>query len=91
MIQAYGIISTHVRIVVTNQAGKGYVLIYIRYKTAHASLVHGSQSSRVLATNGNKSVRENISNVFGTKTASQLVPFTIGIPFLREDSEDSQQ
>ncbi|ORZ00692.1 hypothetical protein BCR43DRAFT_452802 [Syncephalastrum racemosum] len=72
MIQAYGIISTHVRIMVTNQTGKG-------------------QSSRVLATNGNKSVRENISNVFGTKTASQLIPFTVDLPSLKEDKENSGQ
>lgn len=44
-----------------------------------------SQTSKVLATSGNKTIRENIMNVFGTKMISHIVPFFV--EFTVEDDQ----
>ncbi|KAI9358709.1 hypothetical protein BD770DRAFT_386803 [Pilaira anomala] len=60
IVQAYSIISTNIRISVSNQSDK-------------------KPSTRLMSTNGNKDLVANISNVFGAKLASQVVPFKIDL------------
>ncbi|SAM08383.1 hypothetical protein [Absidia glauca] len=60
LIQAYGVISTGVRIVTSNQSANG-------------------SKMRVLSTTGNPSLRENVANIFGAKSVTQLVPFEVNL------------
>ncbi|CAO3589809.1 unnamed protein product [Absidia cylindrospora] len=70
VIQAYGIISTGIRIVASNQPAKG-------------------SKMRVLSTNGNDSVRENLANVFGAKVTTQILPFEVNLESSDEDQGNS--
>ncbi|KAI8824179.1 putative DNA mismatch repair protein pms2 [Fimicolochytrium jonesii] len=58
IVQAYALISTGVRISLTNQFGKG-------------------ERTRVIATHGNQSLTDNVSNIFGSKLNAQLVPLDL--------------
>ncbi|KAI7871096.1 histidine kinase-like ATPase [Spinellus fusiger] len=69
MIQAYAMISTHVRILATHQQMKG-------------------QSVRVISTHGNKTVKENIVNVFGAKTLSQVISFEVDVSSVFDTTEE---
>ncbi|KAG2232704.1 hypothetical protein INT48_000061 [Thamnidium elegans] len=60
IIQAYSIISTDIRISVSNQ-------------------IDQKPSTRLMSTNGNKDLVNNISNVFGAKLASQVLPFKVDL------------
>ncbi|RUS22609.1 mismatch repair endonuclease PMS2 [Endogone sp. FLAS-F59071] len=71
LIQAYAIISEDVRIICTNQIGKG-------------------EKTKVIGTNGNKTVRENIANVFGTKLIAQLMPIDIRLSSSKNGSKGSR-
>ncbi|KAJ2962954.1 hypothetical protein NQZ79_g1921 [Umbelopsis isabellina] len=78
IIQAYAIISPNVRIVASNQMGKG-------------------PSNKILNCNANKTIRENIANIFGAKAIAQLMPVDLTLPQnqtqVMEDQEndDSKQ
>ncbi|GAA5804975.1 hypothetical protein HPULCUR_010485 [Helicostylum pulchrum] len=60
IIQAYSIISTGIRISVSNDIDK-------------------KPSTRLMSTSGNKDIVNNISNVFGSKLASQVLPFKVDL------------
>ncbi|KAI8639498.1 hypothetical protein BD408DRAFT_392295 [Parasitella parasitica] len=60
ILQAYSIISTNVKITVSNQAGK-------------------KPNVKVLSTSKNKQVSANITNIFGSKLASQIIPFNVDL------------
>ncbi|KAH8549580.1 mismatch repair endonuclease PMS2 [Umbelopsis sp. PMI_123] len=74
IIQSYAIISPNVRIVASNQIGKG-------------------ASSKVITCNANKTIRENIANIFGAKVISQIMPVNLSLsetdtPTIKEISDD---
>ncbi|KAI7892356.1 uncharacterized protein EV154DRAFT_191776 [Mucor mucedo] len=65
IIQAYSIISTSIRISVSNQIAQ-------------------KQNIRVMSTSGNKDLIANVSNVFGSKLASQIIPFKVDLSSILE-------
>ncbi|KAI9279945.1 hypothetical protein BC943DRAFT_331431 [Umbelopsis sp. AD052] len=67
IIQAYAIISPNVRIVASNQIGKG-------------------ASSKVITCNANKTIRDNIANIFGAKVISQIIPVNLSLSQAANDT-----
>lgn len=68
MLQAYSIISTNIKISVSNQAGK-------------------KPSTKVMSTSKNKEISANITNIFGSKLVSQIMPFRVDLaPIVGEGS-----
>ncbi|CEP11351.1 hypothetical protein [Parasitella parasitica] len=66
ILQAYSIISTSVKITVSNQSGK-------------------KPSIKVLSTSKNKQISANITNIFGSKLASQIIPFNVNLESVVEN------
>ncbi|KAL9548707.1 hypothetical protein MBANPS3_005560 [Mucor bainieri] len=60
ILQAYCIISTNVKITVSNQTGT-------------------KPSVKIMSTSRNKKMSDNITNVFGFKLASQIIPFQVDL------------
>lgn len=74
-LQAYACISTGVRLTVSNQVNRGYC-----YDAAVVGRCADSQRSKrvnVFATKSNKTTRENIANVFGSKVLATLIPLDL--------------
>lgn len=71
IIQAYAIISPNVRIVASNQLGKG-------------------PSNKILNCNANKTIRENIANIFGAKAIAQLMPVDLALPTNQKQAVEDQ-
>ncbi|KAI7875778.1 DNA mismatch repair protein MutL [Lichtheimia hyalospora FSU 10163] len=64
---------------------QAYALISQNTRLTVTNQTSRGQGSKLLATSGNKTIRENIVNVFGTKMISQVVPFCV--EFTVEDDQ----
>ncbi|CAO0803345.1 unnamed protein product [Mucor circinelloides] len=60
ILQAYSIISTNVKITVSNQTGT-------------------KPSVKIMSTSKNKKMSDNITNIFGSKLTSQIIPFNVDL------------
>ncbi|OAD00442.1 hypothetical protein MUCCIDRAFT_126980, partial [Mucor lusitanicus CBS 277.49] len=60
ILQAYSIISTNVKITVSNQTGT-------------------KPSIKIMSTSKNKKMSDNITNIFGSKLTSQIIPFNVDL------------
>ena len=86
LVQAYALISTGVRITCTNQVGKRYAgSLPFPSRPRHTSH-HVSPRNTVLATQGQANIKDNISDIFGSKILNQLAEVKID---LDADSERS--
>ncbi|KAG5461025.1 MAG: hypothetical protein BJ554DRAFT_6850 [Olpidium bornovanus] len=96
MIQAYALISEGVRIRCTHQQGKGEAVWVSRCRPRRTLWVYGafitylllSARQVFLSTPGSKSLRENISNVFGAKALLAIMPFDIVLIPEKENDDD---
>jgi DNA mismatch repair protein PMS2 len=75
---------------IKNQYGKvlgllhAYACICINVKFTVKSAMPKGKNATVFATKGNPTTRENIANVYGTKTLSALVPLELQLEFQRK-------
>ncbi|KAK4512711.1 MFS domain-containing protein [Mucor velutinosus] len=60
ILQAYSIISTNVKITVSNQTGT-------------------KPSIKIMSTSKNQKMSDNITNIFGSKLTSQIIPFNVDL------------
>ncbi|KAJ3005063.1 ATP-binding mismatch repair protein [Thoreauomyces humboldtii] len=68
---------------------QAYALVSTGVRLSMANQVGKSERTRVLATHGNPTVKENIANVFGIKTVELLVPVDIDLD-ARADGEGEE-
>ncbi len=79
VLQAYACISTGVKFTVSNHASKGYQFPFISSVQGFQwTLITDSRKRAVVfATKANATTRDNIANVFGSKTLSTLMPLDL--------------
>ncbi|CAG8461042.1 13489_t:CDS:10 [Cetraspora pellucida] len=68
---------------------QAYAIICINLKITCSNQLNRSARTVVLSTNGNCSIRDNIANLFGAKTLTQIVPFDFNIQVTPEKQKMS--
>ncbi|KAG2223193.1 hypothetical protein INT45_011539 [Circinella minor] len=81
IVQAYGIIAKNTKLTATNQLARGHYSV----NTLDRAI------SQVIATSGNKAVRENISNIFGIKMLSQIMLFQVDLPAINRSNQNTEE
>ena len=74
LLQGYALIKTNVKISVFHQPPNGLFSYFLRVSVMG---LRSRKSSIQLSTNGNGTVRENITNVFGAKILTSLEPLNL--------------
>ncbi|KAF7730316.1 Mismatch repair endonuclease pms2, partial [Apophysomyces ossiformis] len=69
---------------------QSYAIISTNVRIIATNQSTKGKTTRVLSTNGNKTIRENIANVFGAKFCTQMVAFTIDLSPVLGASDSSK-
>ncbi|KAG0163449.1 Mismatch repair endonuclease pms2, partial [Apophysomyces sp. BC1015] len=70
---------------------QSYAIISKNVRIITTNQATKGKTTRVLSTNGNKSIRENIANVFSAKLCTQIIPFSIDLSSILGDHRSSNE
>jgi DNA mismatch repair protein PMS2 len=70
MLQGYALVTTNVKISVFHQPPNGYICFLA---------TNDRKNSLQLSTSGNKTIRENITNIFGARILASLEPLSLNL------------